>query len=192
MPPYEIPMNLTIGFFEPPTLPEKIPEPKNVPRVNIQSFLMNGKMSVTLSRSLTFPEDVKESMDIEILAGHSTDPSVLGFKFDITSQTDSQIDFQFKFDKPLEISQQAAAPERVNFTMYMGDFSDPNGNEIDGYANVISFVPRQIPSEAEAAAIEDSGSSSEAGSAGAGLTNFIVSLILSASLNQLWSMLNGL
>ena len=35
MPPYEIPMNLTIGFFEPPTIVEKIPEPKNVPRVNI-------------------------------------------------------------------------------------------------------------------------------------------------------------
>ena len=76
--------------------------------------------------------------------------------------------------------------------MYMGNFTDPNGLEIDGYANVISFVPRQIPSAAEAAAIEDSGTSSEASSSSAMMTNFIISMVLACSLNQLWSMLNGL
>ena len=65
----------------------------------------------------------------------------------------------------------------------MGAFSDPSGEEIDGYANVMSFVPRQIPSEAEAAAIESSGDSAGASTTTAGATNFIVSLILAASLN---------
>lgn len=53
-------------------------------------------------------------------------------------------------------------------------------------------VPRQIPSEAEAVAIESGGESSEIGSSSIMGGNFVVNLILAASLNQLWSMLNGM
>ena len=53
-------------------------------------------------------------------------------------------------------------------------------------------LARQIPSKEEAAAIESSGESSEAASASVMAGNFIISLILAASLNQLWSMMNGL
>ena len=55
-----------------------------------------------------------------------------------------------------------------------------------------NFVPRQIPSEAEAQAIMEVGSSMGAASGGAMFGTFAVSLILAASLNQLWSMMNGL
>ena len=53
-------------------------------------------------------------------------------------------------------------------------------------------IPRQIPSEEEAAAIESGGESTEVGSSSVMGGNFILNLILAASLNQLWSMLNGL
>ena len=49
-----------------------------------------------------------------------------------------------------------------------------------------------MPSAAQAATIAGTGGSMEAVSATAGVTNFVVSLIMAASLNQLWSMINGL
>ena len=130
-------------------------------------------------------------MDIKIIPGEMTDPSVLGFSYNITGTSGTEIDIKFTFDKPLEISQQQD-PERVNVTMNMEKFTRPDGKDMAGYAMMTSFIPRQIPSEAEAESIEDSGSSSETSSTVVMLTNFIVSLILAASLNQLWSMLNGL
>ena len=85
MPAHEVDFNITIGWFEPPRVVEVIPEPKNLPRVNINNFLMNGKMTITLSRALNFPEKIHESMDLRMLPGDVTDPSVLGFNYTITS-----------------------------------------------------------------------------------------------------------
>ena len=61
-----------------------------------------------------------------------------------------------------------------------------------GNNTMLVVVPRQIPSEEEAVAIESGGESTEAGSSIVMGGNFILNLILAASLNQLWSMLNGL
>ena len=57
---------------------------------------------------------------------------------------------------------------------------------------VVRPLPRQIPSAAEAAAIEGAGATSEVASTAVMGGNFIISLILAASLNQLWALMNGL
>ena len=77
-------------------------------------------------------------------------------------------------------------------TLNIENFVDTIGLSLRRDATLQSFIPRQIPSEAEAAAIENSGASSGDVSTGAMAGNFVVSLILAASLNQLWSMMNGL
>ena len=57
MPAHEVDFNITIGWFEPPRVVEVIPEPKNLPRVNINNFLMNGKMLKVIKKE----PDVKSS-----------------------------------------------------------------------------------------------------------------------------------
>lgn len=56
------------------------------------------------------------------------------------------MDIKFDFEYPMELSQNQWTPERLNLTIYMGVFTDPEGKKIDGYANVVRYVPRQIPS----------------------------------------------
>ena len=129
-----------------------------------------------------FPEEIEKDLEIKIIPGVYSDPSVLGFTYNITGMSGTEIDFKFTFDKPLAISQELE-PERVNITLNMERFTHPDGLEMAGYAIMTSFVPRQIPSEAEAKSIEDSGSSSETSSTVVMVTNFLVSLILAASLN---------
>jgi len=53
-------------------------------------------------------------------------------------------------------------------------------------------VPRQIPSEEEAVAIEETGEASESSCLAVMGGNMVVNFILAASLNHLWSMINGL
>ena len=57
---------------------------------------------------------------------------------------------------------------------------------------VKAFVPRKIPSEGEAAAIASLGESSGGVATGVMASNFIITLLMAGSLNQLWSMMNGL
>ena len=57
---------------------------------------------------------------------------------------------------------------------------------------LIATLPRQIPSEREAAAIEKGGETCELASSLMMGGNLILNLILAFSLNHLWSMLNGL
>jgi len=55
-----------------------------------------------------------------------------------------------------------------------------------------TFIPAQIPSAEEAAAIEGAGGSLGGASSGVMAGNFLMSLAMAASLNQLWSMIGGL
>jgi len=192
MPAYYIDVNITIGTYEPPPPPPIVyPEPLNLPRVKISKFLMNGLMTITFSEALGFPENLLDEIDIQVQPGSETDPALLGFNFNITSTEQTAIEIKFTFDNPLEISQ-LSDPEKVKVALNLESFKHPDDIKMQGYVFLTSFIPRQIPSEAEAAAIESSGSSTEDGSTAVMSSNFFISLLMAASLNQLWSMLNGL
>jgi len=106
------------------------------------------------------------------------------FSYYATAATDTEIEFKLEFKNPLLISQNSKNPERLSVAVNLDGAT--NLEEIgfeDKITVLTSFVPRQIPSEAEAAAIASSGESSESASAAAMGTNFLVSLILAASLN---------
>jgi len=115
------------------------------------------------------------------------------FSYYATAATETEIEFKLEFKNPLVISQSSENPERLSVVVNLDGSTNLDGVSFEDKVTVLtSFVPRQIPSEAEAAAIASSGESSESASAAAMGSNFLVSLILAASLNQLWSMMNGL
>ena len=83
-------------------------------------------------------------------------------------------------------------PDKVKLRLNLNSFTDEYGQSMGNDTTLIVEVPRQIPSEEEAEALEKGGETSEATSSSVMGGNFIVNLILAASLNHLWSMLNGL
>ena len=76
--------------------------------------------------------------------------------------------------------------------MNLEKYTDSDGLSLPRNLTLTAFIPRQIASEAEAASIESAGSSTEDTTASIMISNFIVTLIMAGSLNQLWSMMNGL
>jgi len=65
----------------------------------------------------------------------------------------------------------------------LSEFKDEFGLGLNETVKLKRVLARQIPSAEEAAAIESSGSSAEGANAAVMGTNFIVSLVLAASLN---------
>ena len=61
-------------------------------------------MTIAISSPLIFPVKLFESLYISIIPGALTDPTILGFDYEIVSTSDSSIDLKFSFDNPDEIS----------------------------------------------------------------------------------------
>lgn len=103
----------------------------------------------------------------------------------------TEILFKLHFNNPLEISQNAES-EKIKIIVNLDKYTDKDGLSLPRNLTLTAYMPRQIPSEAEAATIESAGSSTEDASASVMISNCVVSLIMAGSLNQLWSMMNGL
>lgn len=141
MPAYEIPVNLTIGFFPPPVV--KVDPGPSKPRLGLWHFMMNGELSVYFSFSVGFPKIPEESITMEIKPGYLTDPDKIGFSYKITDYSSDHIDFKLVFDHPLALSQYQATPEMMNVTIYMGNFTEYEGSRnFTGYLSMEDFVPR--------------------------------------------------
>ena len=144
MPPVLNIFNLTIDWYPPPPeIVEKIiiPEPKNHPRPQIFSFMMNGEMEIFFTSPMGYPDDLEKILDIKIIPGEMTDPALLGFNFNVTSTTESEINVKFNFDNPTDISQELK-PECVIVTINMEKLTRLDGEEMAGYASMTSFIPR--------------------------------------------------
>ena len=114
------------------------------------------------------------------------------FEYTVTYVSSTGINFKLKFDNPFEISQQSD-PEKIMFVMDMKGVTDSDGLKFTDKRNSVqAWIPRQIADEAEAQAIESAGEDLSGASTGVMAGNFIISLLMAASLNQLWSMIGGL
>ena len=92
---------------------------------------------------------------------------------------------------PLEVSQNDE-PDKIKVILNIDQITDEYGQSLPNGTSMIVDAPRQIPSEEEAVALEQSGESSETASLSVMGGNLVVNFLLAAALNHLWSMLNGL
>ena len=53
-------------------------------------------------------------------------------------------------------------------------------------------IPTQMGSEKEVETVNEQGSAASSGTKASGGSNFFVNVLLSGSMNQVWSMINGL
>ena len=176
------------------------------PRIRLKGITNNSKMRINFNNNMVLPSDFKEivannrrnlqaneqpMIQIESLAGDDSDLDNLNLDWEISGADESGLDFKLKYKDPLEVSQNDI-PDKVKLRLNLNSFTDEYGQSLGNDTTLIVEVPRQIPSEEEADALEKGGETSEATSSSVMGGNFIVNLILAASLNHLWSMLNGL
>ena len=80
------------------------------------------------------------------MPGRDTDISKLNFRAEVESYTSSQINVKFRFDDPLQISQNRD-PERIKVVLNMSNFTNSRDEEIIGLLNMTSFIPRQMKND---------------------------------------------
>ena len=73
----------------------------------------------------------------------------------------------------------------------LSDFPDKNDQRLPPSVLKMVYIPTQFKSEEEAKAIQDLGENMQTTTTSFASANFLVSFILSASLSQLWSIINN-
>ena len=134
---------------------------------------------------------VRNMLKVDILPGWMTGPEVLKSDYTIVELSSTVIKIKFTFEDPLEVSQNDPT-ERVKVTLTMEKYVDQDGLSLEPGTELTKFVPRQIPSEAEAETLEKAREIMGAAIGGTMASSFAITVIMGASLNQLWSMVNGL
>ena len=135
--------------------------------------------------------DGKAMIEILSVAGEDSSADMLGLDWEILSFSPLGLDFKLFYTDPLEISQNAE-PDIAKVVLNLSQFTDEYGQAMADGTILEVEIPRQIPSQEEADALEESGETAEGTSSITMGSNFILNLILAASLNHLWSMINGI
>ena len=123
----------------------------------------------------------KAIISIESQPGEDSDQDLLDLDWELKAADEAGVEFKLIFNQPLEVSQNDQ-PDKVKVMLNLDSYTDEFGQSM-GNTTMLIEVPRQIPSETEAAAIESGGESTEVGSSSVMGGNFILNLILAASLN---------
>ena len=107
----------------------------------------------------------------------------------IRSISNTDIEIQLKFAKPIDVSQ---GSEKDMLLVYLnfGGFRDKQGLSMPEFEFLQKKLPTQFESEDELAAMQAAGEVQSGSAASFMSTNFMLNIGLSQSLNSLWSMLN--
>ena len=114
---------------------------------------------------------------------------MFAFEWDLTEVTNYVISIEITFENPILISQ-GEKPDEIDIAIDLSEFKAKNGYSMSPMVMNI-LLPRQMNVDS-AAVIESAAATAESASTAAVGTNFLINIMLSASLNQLWSMMNGL
>ena len=214
---YELILEIGKGITEDKKLPplKVAPDGVNIPRASIKYFGMDGRMRIKFSKPLSIPSNIRQKFTeitltevpmygedeeveylrniirIELIAGEMSDPDLLRFNYTLTDIDSREITIKFKWEHPLELSQNDP-PERMRLVLNMEKYVDEDGLSLERDLRLTCYVPRQVLSEDEVNAISAGGIGSNASSGGAMFFSFVSSFMVGASLNYLWSMMNGL
>lgn len=113
----------------------------------------------------------------------------MGFDFNITSFTSTEIEIKFDFEHPYEISQ-TQSPEHIFVTLNVENFTDSDGLALYRNYNLTSYIPRIIPSEAEADSMETLAIVLGTLLVLVIIFHFVVCIIYKKSFNNVWSVIN--
>ena len=114
----------------------------------------------------------------------------IGFDWEVSDVSDQAIDLKFTFKNPLLVSQESK-PDQIICMLNLSAFTDNFGQPLRDQKLSVD-VPQQVRTEEEAIAVKESAKTVTTTASSVMGANFFLGIILALSLNQLWSMLNGL
>ena len=178
------------------------------PRIRLNKVTPDSKMGINFNNNMVLPSNFKDVVEkdrlrylnegdeqplilLESASGLDSDPALLGLVWELVDAVGSGFQFKLKYMNPLEVSQNDE-PDKIKVILNIDQITDEYGQSLPNGTSMIVDAPRQIPSEEEAVALEQSGESSETASLSVMGGNLVVNFLLAAALNHLWSMLNGL
>ena len=101
------------------------------------------------------------------------------------------LNFKLNFTNPIAISQ-TDEPDFIFCLLNLSQFKDANRNSLGGNILIKVLLPRMAAEGAATETVESTGASAGSSTKAATLSNFFLNIAMSASLNQLWGMINGL
>ena len=105
----------------------------------------------------------------------------------VESFDEHSITFHMRYEEPIEISQNDE-PESVTISLRLSELADAEGRPLPVEETLTVTVPRQIPDEKQADSIAEGSSTTEFITFAILVLNFL----FSASLAQVWGLLNGM
>jgi hypothetical protein len=111
-------------------------------------------------------------------------------RWKVSNVTSRLITIDLEFLSPIQVSQ-GDLLDTVYLFISFANITDIYGSSLPEFEVITKQIPRLMGSKAEAAAIEAIGTSLKYTSTAIVSSNFLVNLLLTASLNGLWSMLNS-
>ena len=105
--------------------------------------------------------------------------------------TGDKLSLKLNFTNPLKISQ-TDDPDFVFVLLNLDQFKDADGNGLGANKLIKVLLPRLVMEGEATDTVESAGASAGSSSKITVIGNFLVNIAMSASLNQLWGMINGL
>ena len=115
----------------------------------------------------------------------------LGLEWTIEEASGSELSFKLFFTKPLKISQ-GDDVDYVFVLLNLDQFKDVDGNSLGTNTLVRVLLPRMVEEGQATETLKSTGATAGSSSKVTVIANFIMNIFMSASLNQLWGMINGL
>ena len=156
--------------------------PLNLP--NVEEF---NSLNFQDSRMLS---DQSKLIDLTVYDGDELVPYDNLESWNIVSIYQRFIEIDLIFKRPLYVSQ-GEYHDILLIQMALSEYQDQNANSLPVTVNRVRNIPRQFKSPEDANNIDAIGGAMHFSSTGTCACTFIISIFLSASLSQLWSMLNN-
>ena len=144
---------------------------------------------------------INDILDTKVVVSDDSDPKNLKFTWDVVAMYKRKLELQLNFEKPLYVST-AEEPEYLEVRlldtyMFISEEglplvpTDEDDEDDDRELLLRKKIPKQLPSgEADLVAMQTLDSAAQ-GSQAAVYGNFFLNMAMSASLNELWGMINS-
>ena len=128
---------------------------------------------------------------LKLIAGESTSKRNLKYSWELEDFEETSLTVRITFVTPMKISQNED-PERLYIELRIQEFHDKDGFGIEHQTNFTVTIPPQLPNDATSQALADASETTETGGQLIMSTNLLINTVLSASVQSLCQLMNGL
>lgn len=174
------------------------------PEVRLGRITVSGLVPLEFTNEMSFPplseliqlneESGGKLIELSIQEGDSDEEeagksdNLIAWK--VISVDPKLIEIQLEFRRPLQVSQ-GDQYDQLFVSLQLSQFKDVHGAQLPPIVSKMKDIPPQMTSASEASNLQASGTAVQTVMASASIVQLIFGFLLTASLSQLWSLLNS-